>query len=245
MTERARQAPSSARLLSSHGPGSAISTSFSPSRTSRACDWCGRERPQTAQRLTGSCCLAPRRASDLAWLVAQGLDQAVLRHAHAGKQVLGICGGLQVLGQALLDTHGVDGSARGLGLLPLVTAFDAKKTVRRTSANFGHLVGPWSALSGVATSGYEIHHGQTAPASPMGAHGKVVREVMPGLAWQNETGNVLGCYLHGLFESPAVMQALFGASVPTLDSVFDGLADFIQTHVEHGVLDALIQKDLP
>jgi len=184
-------------------------------------------------------------ASDLAWLVAQGLDQAVLRHAHAGKQVLGICGGLQVLGQALLDTHGVDGSARGLGLLPLVTAFDAKKTVRRTSANFGHLVGPWSALSGVATSGYEIHHGQTAPASPMGAHGKVVREVMPGLAWQNETGNVLGCYLHGLFESPAVMQALFGASVPTLDSVFDGLADFIQTHVEHGVLDALIQKDLP
>jgi len=66
---------------------------------------------------------------------------------------------------------------------------------------------------------------------------------MPGLAWQNGTGNVLGCYLHGLFESPAVLQALFGARVPTLEDVFDGLADFLQTHVEPGVLDALIRKD--
>jgi adenosylcobyric acid synthase len=37
-----------------------------------------------------------------------------------------------------------------------------------------------------------------------------------------------------------VLQALFGAAVPTLDTVFDGLADFIQTHFEPGVLDQLI-----
>jgi adenosylcobyric acid synthase len=71
----------------------------------------------------------------------------------------------------------------------------------------------------------------------------VAREVIPGLAWQNAAGNVLGCYLHGLFEDPRVLHALFGASAPTLESVFDGLADFLQTHVEPGVLDALIQPD--
>jgi adenosylcobyric acid synthase len=184
-------------------------------------------------------------AADMAWLVAQGLDQAVARQAAAGKAVLGICGGLQVLGQALVDTHGVDGNAPGLGLLRLVTTFDADKTVRRTSATFGAMAGPWSALSGVTACGYEIHHGQTVQQPALAAQGDAVCEVIPNLAWQNADGNVLGCYLHGLFENPAVLQALFGASVPTLESVFDGLADFLQIHVEPGVLDALIHKDRP
>ena len=181
--------------------------------------------------------------ADLAWLRTQGLDQAVANHAARGGAVLGICGGLQVLGEALIDTHGIDGNAPGLGLLPLVTAFDVDKTVRRTTAHFGELGGPWAALSGVRASGYEIHHGQTAQHPAMAAKGDIAREVIPGLAWQNAAGNVLGCYLHGLFEDPAVLRALFGATVPTLDSVFDGLADFIAQHVEPGVLDALIHKD--
>ena len=181
--------------------------------------------------------------ADLAWLRAQGLDQAVAEHAALGGAVLGICGGLQMLGEALIDTHGIDGNAPGLGLLPLVTAFDPQKTVRHTQARFSALAGPWRALSGVETAGYEIHHGQTAQHPAMAAKGDVAREVIPGLAWQNAAGNVLGCYLHGLFEDPRVLHALFGASAPTLESVFDGLADFLQTHVEPGVLDALIQPD--
>ncbi|MGI9217620.1 MAG: cobyric acid synthase, partial [Hydrogenophaga sp.] len=182
-------------------------------------------------------------AADLAWLRAQGLDRAVADHAARGGAVLGICGGLQVLGEALIDTHGIDGNAPGLGLLPLVTAFDADKTVCRTTARFGELTGPWQALSGVNAAGYEIHHGQTAQHPAMAAKGDIAREVIPGLAWQNAAGNVLGCYLHGLFEDPAVLRALCGATVPTLETVFDGLADFLQTHVEPGVLDALIHKD--
>ncbi len=74
----------------------------------------------------------------------------------------------------------------------------------------------------------------------MAAKGDVAREVMPGIAWQNPAGNVLGVYLHGLFEDAAVLQALFGAQAPTLDTVFDGLADGVARHFDPGVLDALI-----
>jgi adenosylcobyric acid synthase len=179
-------------------------------------------------------------SSDLAWLRAQGLDRAIADHAQRGGAVLGICGGLQMLGEALIDTHGVDGNAPGLGLLPLVTTFDPDKTVCRSQARFSELVGPWSALSEVAVSGYEIHHGQTAQHPAMAQQGDIAREVLPGLAWQNQAGNVLGCYLHGLFEDAAVLQALFGAAVPTLDAVFDGLADYLERHCSPGMLESLI-----
>jgi adenosylcobyric acid synthase len=186
-------------------------------------------------------------ASDLAWLRSQGLDRAVAEHAAQGRAVLGICGGLQMLGEALIDTQGIEpmdlGNAPGLGLLPLVTAFDARKTVQRTVATFADAHGAWAALSGVSLSGYEIHHGQTAQHPAMADQGNRARETIPGLAWQNTAGNVLGIYLHGLFEDPRVLQALFGASAPTLDSVFNGLADFIAEHVEPGVLDALIERN--
>ena len=179
-------------------------------------------------------------ASDLAWLRAQGLGAAIAAHAGRSGAVLGLCGGLQMLGEALIDPEGIDGNGPGLGLLPLVTLFEPAKTVRRTSAAFGQLTGAWAPLSGVRAEGYEIHHGQTAQHPAMAAKGDVAREVMPGIAWQNPAGNVLGVYLHGLFEDAAVLKALFGAHAPTLDSVFDGLADCIAQHMEPGVLDALI-----
>ncbi len=176
-------------------------------------------------------------SGDLAWLRAQGLDRAVAAHAAAGGRVLGICGGLQVLGEALVDPHGIDGNAPGLGLLPLVTVFEPAKTVARTEAVFAPLHGPWAALSGVPVRGYEIHHGRSAqdPAMP------AARVALAGgLGWQNPAGNVLGVYLHGLLEDPRVLRALFGARVPDPDAVYDGLADFIDTHFAPGVLASLI-----
>ena len=190
-------------------------------------------------------------AADLAWLRTQGLDAAIARHAAQGKPVLGICGGLQMLGEALIDVHGVEsrggvqGNAPGLGLLPLVTSFEPRKTVRPTQARFGALTGPWQALSGVRASGYEIHSGQTAQHPAMAAKGEVAREVLPGLAWQNVAGNVLGLYVHGLFEDAAVLQALFGAGAPTLDAVFDLLAQTFEEASAPGVLDALIGLQAP
>ncbi len=179
--------------------------------------------------------------SDLEWLRAQGLDRAIADHAGRGGAVLGICGGLQMLGEALIDTHGIDGNGAGLGLLPVVTVFEQAKTVQHRQTAFVEIVGPWASLSGVSVQGYEIHHGHTSLRTDMVAEGSRAGMVMPdGMGWQNAAGNVLGIYLHGMFEDPVVLQALFGASVPTLDSVFDGLADFAALHFEPGFLDGLV-----
>jgi adenosylcobyric acid synthase len=181
-------------------------------------------------------------SGDLGWLRSQGLDAAIAAHAAQGKAVLGICGGLQMLGEALIDMHDIDGNAPGLGLLPLVTNFEIAKTVQHCQTQFGKLTGLWSSLSDVNVAGYEIHHGQTAQHPAMAKAGDVAVAVLPdALGWQNQSGNVLGLYLHGMFEDPAVLHALFGATTPTLDSVFDGLADYIAQHFETNFLDSLIR----
>ena len=88
--------------------------------------------------------------------------------------------------------------------------------------------------------------GALAWLSGMVQVGAVAHGALPnGLGWHNGQANVLGVYRHGLFEDATAVQALFGAGraqpVPTLDSVFEGLADYVQTHFEPGVLDALIR----
>jgi adenosylcobyric acid synthase len=179
-------------------------------------------------------------SSDLTWLRTQGLDAAIAEHAAQGKRVLGICGGLQMLGEALIDPYGIDGNAPGLGLLPLVTMFEAQKTVRPTQLRFATQPGLWAQLSGVLCDGYEIHHGQTQPRTDMPACLPACAELAQhGLGWCNTQGNVLGCYVHGLFENASVLHALFGSSARSLDDVFDGLAHFVDQHFEPGVLQQI------
>jgi len=180
-------------------------------------------------------------AADLAWLRAQRLDAAVAAHAAAGRPVLGICGGLQMLGEALLDPHGLDGNAPGLGLLPLVTQFEHDKLLRPTRLRFAaDLPAPWAGLAGVAAQGYEIHQGRSAQHPDLPA-------ALPALLGQDgetigwQQGPVLGVYAHGLFEQPAVLQALFGRSGPGLDQVFEGLADYIGRHFQPGSLLGLLR----
>jgi len=175
--------------------------------------------------------------SDLQWMRERRLDQAVRAHDSDGKAVLGICGGLQMLGKNLRDPRGVEGSAKGLDLLPLVTEFKPRKIVRQKQATFMPLTGLWSALSNLPIHGYEIHNGRTSAFS----NGTSARPVMSGnLAWQNKKGNILGLYMHGLFENPVVLHALFGAASPELTNVFNGLADFIEDHFRHGFLKSLV-----
>ncbi|WP_310383317.1 cobyric acid synthase [Roseateles sp.] len=178
-------------------------------------------------------------AADLAWLRAQKLDLAIAQHAAAARPLLGICGGLQMLGESLLDPYQLDGNAPGLGLLPLVTQFERDKLLSPCRLQFGGLTGAWSPLNGVQAGGYEIHHGRTVQHPAMAAATVAVRNQQgEPIGWSQ--GQVLGCYAHGLFEQDSVMRALFGAEQPGLDTVFDGLAAYIDKHFQPGVLMGLL-----
>jgi len=178
-------------------------------------------------------------AQDLAWLREQGLDAAIARHVRADKPMLAICGGLQLLGSELLDPYGVEGEAQGLGLLPLLTVFGRRKRTRHGTYSLGALTGYWAPLAGLNVEAYEIRHGETQPTDPIAY--PELKPVLPGACgWQH--GQTLAIYMHGLFESPAVMHALFGQSTPTLEDTFEGLADFIDGHFAAGVLMGLADR---
>jgi len=178
-------------------------------------------------------------SGDLAWMRTAGLEAAIIRHATKGGRVLGICGGLQMLGESLMDPNGVDGDARGLGLLPLETTFARDKLLRHTSARFTRFAGAWSPLADLSFEGYEIRHGRTTPrpGSADEINVAVRNEAGEPIGWQRD--NVLGLYAHGMFESAAVMTGLFAAPHRSLDDVFDGLADFIDRRFAPAVLSGL------
>jgi adenosylcobyric acid synthase len=173
-------------------------------------------------------------ARDLAWLRASGLEQPLRRHVHAGRRLLGICGGLQMLGVRIDDRSGRDGDSDGLGLLPLHTVLvPTKHLAARTSSRFATLEPPWSELSGQTVVGYEIRHGHSA-------HTYDAHAALPdGLGWAQ--GPVLGLYLHGLLESPGVVHAILGsAPVRSLDQAIDQLTDDVMSSLDQGLLDRMV-----
>jgi adenosylcobyric acid synthase len=179
---------------------------------------------------------------DLRWLREAGLAEPIARHAEGGGRVLGVCGGLQMLGETLSDPQSVDESERGLALLALDTVFHRDKLLRPSSTQFEPLSGRWAGLAHVRFDGYEIRQGRTAPHVDAAEDLVVALRNDEGepIGWQR--GNVLGVYAHGMFESPAVMGALFDVAPRTLDSVLDGLADFIDARFEAGALAGLIGR---
>lgn len=188
-------------------------------------------------------------SGDLAWLRAQGLDTAIVRHAREGRRVLGICGGLQALGTVLDDPDGVDGEAHGpiagLGLLPLATRYEAPKRLRSASVRFGTVGGAWEALSRLNWPAYEIRCGCTTPnatgAQPVlfDVHGDAIGWCSSASA-DNATANVLGIATHGLFESTAALHRLLGNQVRSLDERLDGLADLLEDNIGAARLRALL-----
>lgn len=174
-------------------------------------------------------------SGDLAWLRGQGLEAALRDHAARGGRVLGVCGGLQMLGRTLADPEGHDGEAftqcPGLGLLDVATRFEAGKRLRAGRVRFGALHAPWATLDRAEAEGYEIRCGRTEAGN---ARPVLFDAEGQAIGWQQ--GPVLGVYAHGLFESPAVMQALFGHTVPTLDDAFERLADLAEEHLDATLL---------
>ena len=138
---------------------------------------------------------------DLLWLRQSGLEAAVRKLAQAQTPVLGVCGGYQMLGQTLDDPAGTESgkplSLAGLGLLPTRTTFDAQK--RRTQV---HAVALGAPFAGAQMTGYEIHNGRTT------VNGEPFCRLADGTPEGCVCKNVFGTYLHGLFDSGELTQAL-------------------------------------
>ena len=138
--------------------------------------------------------------ADLAWLDKHGWDEAIRKHLRYGGRVLGICGGFQMLGKAIHDPHGIESEADstiGLGLLDIETTLEKNKQLHNVTGTL--------LTNGSEISGYEIHAGITT--------GHDLER--PFVQLDNRTdgaisadGNIIGTYLHGLFESSQACQHL-------------------------------------
>ena len=184
--------------------------------------------------------------ADLAWLRENGWDAAIHRHLRYGGKVLGICGGLQMLGEQITDPLGIEGEAgqsEGLGLLTLTTELAAQKQLRNVR---GHLL-----LGDAPIEGYEIHAGiSQGPALELAAV-RLEDGRMDGAV--SADGQVLGTYLHGLFETPEACQALLGwAGLNEAQRVdyhalrerdIERLADMVEAHVDTARLKSLCGLD--
>jgi len=175
--------------------------------------------------------------ADLAFLRSQGWDIDLLAHHRRGGQVMGICGGYQMLGTTIADPEGIEGrpgSAPGLGLLAVETVMGRDKTL--------------SAVEGVCLTepvqGFEMHMGVTdgpdcaRPFSHLGGR-------PDGAA--SADGSVMGTYLHGLFAADGFRRAFLGrfakgaaselAYQARVEAVLDDLAAHLETHLD---LDRLL-----
>jgi len=180
--------------------------------------------------------------SDLAYLRANGWDTAVARHLRYGGKVLGICGGLQMLGEQVHDPLGLEGAAGssdGLGLLAFSTTLEEEKQLRNVR---GRLL-----LEDAEVSGYEIHAGVTTGDALSNA--AVILEDGRRDGAQSADGQILGTYLHGLFESPAACSALLRwAGLEDVQFVdyhalrerdIERLADLVENHLDTDLLRKL------
>lgn len=179
---------------------------------------------------------------DLDDLRRSGLADNILSHAERGKWIFGICGGLQILGRAILDPHGIESAAPevpGLGLMDLRSTFAADKTLVRVARAETPL--------DVPSGGYEIHHGLTD-------HGPSALPLFlrADRAYPSEAERICGyvsgrrwaTYLHGVFDDDAFRRAWLdhvradiglapqGRRLATydLEKALDRLADIVREH---------------
>jgi adenosylcobyric acid synthase len=186
---------------------------------------------------------------DLAWLRRTGLAAALTARAAAGKPILGICGGYQMLGRRISDTVESDaGVVEGLGLLDLDIEFADPKVLRRISGR--------SLPEGIPLHGYEIHHGRVRRSTDN------AWLELDGAPEGSVSGAVWGTHLHGLLESDefrrmwlrriAVAAGRSGFVVADDVSVaairsgqLDLLADLVEDHLDLPQLERLIDEGAP
>jgi len=181
--------------------------------------------------------------ADLAALRREGWDIDILAHRRRGGQVLGICGGYQMLGRGIGDPdghEGVPGSAAGLGLLDIDTVLGAAKQLGIASGT--------DIASNAPVRGYEMHLGETTGpglARPMLRLGDRTDGAV------SADGRVAGCYLHGLFASDAFRRAFLArlggapsslAYEASIDAMLDRLADQLEANLD---LDRILAAARP
>lgn len=164
---------------------------------------------------------------DLLELRRNGVAKAILMAHKAGKTVIGICGGFQMLGQTVNDPDGVEGtipSLPGLGLLDIHTTMTPDKTTRQVEFTF----------EGELCKGYEIHQGESR-------RGETTIDC--GDYMIND--NVIGTYIHGFLDNKPVIDYILSRgrfqTCPqmmgdtylrqTVDP-YDRLADHIRKYVD-------------
>jgi len=191
--------------------------------------------------------------ADLQWLRDRGWESPVRAFVKSDGRLGGICGGYQMLGQAILDPHGVEGDpgrTEGLGLLPVVTTLEREKTLARTQ-------GVWTA-NGMAVEGYEIHMGVTE--RPEELEPVICASDGRGEGARSRDGRLWGNYLHGLFDATPFRQAFLRDLAPDRykpagtnceqaigefkDRQYDLLAEHFQTHLDMNALMEILEGDV-
>ncbi len=195
--------------------------------------------------------------ADLAWLRQNGLEAAVKKLAATGKPVIGICGGYQMLGLCLEDPDGIEGggTVRGMELLPIRTVFRREKMRTRVIGTVAASAGLFAPLAGAAFDGYEIHMGSSEPEAGTGAFAAIRDDGCDGEERPDGAirGNVLGSYVHGLFDSGEVADRLagmlsgaVGEAVPDQaeyrESQYDLLADTIRKSLDMDRIYAILNR---
>jgi adenosylcobyric acid synthase len=157
---------------------------------------------------------------DLRALRESGMEGRILAAQRKGIPIFGICGGFQMLGEKISDPEGAEGGGeiRGMGLLPIETVFSGEKIRSRVEGHFLEVGGIFQKLSGLCFSGYEMHMGESFRKS-----GAALTEISRQMGDQKGSpdgnakaliqegtsqGNVYGSYVHGIFDSEAVLEAL-------------------------------------
>lgn len=184
--------------------------------------------------------------TDLAWLRAQGWERALLRHLRYGGKLIGICGGFQMLGGEIDDPHGLEGvagSSPGLGLFHITTTLMPEKQLRNV---LGRLV-----LEDAPVQGYEIHAGVTTGPALARPAARIEGRTDGALS---ADGQILGTYLHGLFESTAACNALLrwaGLADPQTpdyaalrEAGIEQLADAVESYLDMSRIERLLHLTL-
>ncbi|MBK1649884.1 cobyric acid synthase CobQ [Rhabdochromatium marinum] len=188
---------------------------------------------------------------DMVCLQQAGWDGALRRHLRYGGRLMGLCGGYQMLGRAVHDPAGLEGdpgSHPGFGLLDVETTLQPEKQLRRVQGRL--------TLAGAAVRGYEIHAGVTsgpATARPLVMLGEVDRERNDGA--RSEDDQVLGTYVHGLFDTPEACATLLrwaGLDAPVASDqdakrevAIERLADAIEASLDVDQIERIAQGDAP